>query len=113
MQIFCSDRNRHGTFQRDGRADRWPGRSADEHRLQVAREPDRDPIRSRKELAVHDPMIENVEPAEKGMPQGPQYAVVDAPAEEGGEHRTDAPEYPSPAATASLRVVVAHILVTR
>ena len=53
-------------------------------------------------------MVDDVKPAQKRMNQRPQDTVVDIPAEESSEHGTDAPEDPTPAATAPLRVFFDH-----
>jgi len=53
-------------------------------------------------------MVDDVNPAQKRMNQCPQDTVVDAPAEESGEHGTNAPKDSTPAATAPLCVFFDH-----
>jgi hypothetical protein len=53
-------------------------------------------------------MVDDVKPTQECMNQRPQDTVVDIPAEESGEHGANAPEDPTPAATAPLRIFFNH-----
>ena len=61
------------------------------------------------ELTVRQPVVDDVEPAQKRVKQRPPDAAVDVPAQERRQDRSDAPEDPAAAASASaLTAVAAH-----
>ena len=65
--------------------------------------------RSWQKVAVLQPVIQHVQPAEEGMDQCPEYTVIDSPAQQGGEDGPDAAEDAAATAPAALVFVLVHL----
>jgi hypothetical protein len=55
-----------------------------------------------------DPVVEDIEPAEESVDQRPQNAVVEFPAQQGGQNRPDAAQDAASATAAASVVFVSH-----
>ncbi len=61
-----------------------------------------------KDAAVLEPMVDDVEPAEEGMDQSPEDAMVDFPAQQRRKDGTDTAKYASAAASAAFPIFSSH-----
>lgn len=64
----------------------------------------------RQEAAILEPMVEDVEPAEKCMDQGPGDVVIDFPAQQGRKDSANAAKNAAATAAAALFMPISHFV---